>query len=68
MQELAEFKNVNCFFIVKNEKNEIYHVCMNNEEAKEMTDLYNATIHDEGKFTFQEIDLRQRILIEGVNS
>lgn len=64
----VKYKNVNSFFIIKNEKNEIYHFTMNWEEAKNMTDFYNNTIHDQGKFTYQEIDVCHKILIEGINA
>jgi hypothetical protein len=62
------FKNVNSFFVVTNGRNEIYHFSMNWEEAKKMTDFYNSTIHNEGKFTYQEIDNCHKILIEGINA
>lgn len=65
MKPDATYTNVNTFYIVTNENNEIYDVEMNWEDAKQMADYYNETSPDEGKFTFTEVGLKNTILITG---
>lgn len=62
---MTTFVSKNSFYIVVNGKNEIYHFSMSWEEGAELAEFYNSTIKDEGKFTCQEIDLRQHIEIIG---
>lgn len=56
---------VNSFYAVKTETGKLYYVGMDPNKAMEIADFYNGTIHDEGKFTVQEISLNDTIVIEG---
>lgn len=56
---------VNSFYAVVSETGKLYSVEMNSNDAIEMADFYNGTIHDEVKFTVKEISLNDTIVIEG---
>ena len=56
---------VNSLYAVVSETGKLYSVEMNSNDALEMVDFYNDTIHDEGNFTVKEISLNDTVVIEG---
>ena len=56
---------VNSLYAVVSETGKLYSVDMNWNDAIEMVEFYNRTIHDEGKFMVKEISLNDTVVIEG---